>query len=891
MDRVITITRNPKPFTTGGWVNQKISWRTFASGLCSPLVGAETFEEYLKAGKKEKTEIKSSSGGYVGGAIDETGYRRRHHMRGRDLVTLDFDHLAPGDDKVINSMCSLLGCDFVIHSSQSHTAAAPRVRVIIPLSRTVNSADEYAAVSRKLAFKIDPSMSKLDKTTHEYERLMFYPRHSKDAPFLFIWAGQNRQDVPLCDVDVLLSEYMDWHNQEEWPKAPENDFPVPTPDEKRLKRDPEERAEPIGSFCRFFSMDDAIQFFLSDVYEPVDSDASGRSRYTYIGGTSAAGAVVYDDKFLFSHHDTDPAGGKTLNAFELIQLHRYGYLDEEANAKRDILEPWNEKRSYAAMCQWVQSDGHPELVKYREAVVREKGRSYDAFMEGLNTHTTAEDDFGDVVQTEIVWGANDLEKDGSVKPTLANMQRIIAEDPMLKGKIRHDVIKDRIVTLGDMPWHIGDMKEESELRCRSTDENGWRTWAGEPDEVGLRTYLERKYGIQSNRKSVVLDALGYVAKARLRNGVVEYLNSLVWDGVPRIDTLFVDYLGAEDNPTTRAATRKALLGCVYRAYAPGCKFDQMCVLIGPQGIGKSTILRKLAGDAWFTDSIHSFEGPKVAEAIRGAWIVEIGELHALRKAEVGQVRQILACCEDRVRFAYARDVSENPRHCIFFGTGNDREVVRDMCGERRFWIIETGVIEPTKSVWDQFDLERDQLWAEAVAAYRAGESLEVSREVKDDLLDRQSDFRDADPWESAIREFLTRKVPSDWAVWPIERRLDFWARFDADTIDNGETDDYSSLTGPDGNVVGALVERDRVTASEIWSEFLSGSTRYTKDKDGVKLTKADKKRINNALKIVLRIEGERTIGSKSGDKIPGVWRYDVIRNGPHKRERGFLKIR
>lgn len=877
MDRPITISRNPRPFTAGGWESSTISWREFAIQLASPIVGSETFGEYLKAGKKEKTNYKSSAGGYVGGALDNSGLRRKHHMTGRDLVTLDFDHLAPGDDKTVQSMCSLLGCDYVMHSSQSHTSSAPRIRIIIPLSRTITSSNEFAAVSRKLASKIDPTMSKLDKTSHEYERLMFYPRHSKDAQYVYVWGAQARTDVPLCDVDTLLSEYMDWRDSAEWPKAPDNDYPVPMPDEKRMKRDPEERAEPVGSFCSFFTVEDVIANFLSDVYEPVDTDASGRSRYTFIGGSTAAGAIVYDSKFLFSHHDTDPASGKTLNAFELVQLHLFGTLDETANANKDIYE-WTDRKSFGAMCEWVQSNQHPELLKYRLDVVKKKGQRFSDFISNL-LPTDAVDDFEGVVvdSQEIQWGDGDLNNDGTVKPTIKNMQKILEYDPRLRGRIKRDVIRDQLVIRGNLPWHTGDLREESSLReDRCADENGWRGWSGEADEVGLRAYCEEVYGVPNTKKSVVLDALSYVAQMHLRNGVVEYLDGLTWDGTPRIDTIFIDYLGAVDDPPTREATRKAILGCVYRAYEPGCKFDQMVVLIGPQGVGKSTIIHKLAHDAWFTDSLHTFEGQKVAENIKGSWIVEIGELHALRKAEVGQIRQILASTADRFRLPYQRERTNNPRHCIFFGTGNDPDVVRDPEGERRFWIIETSVNAPVKSVWnDLTDAEIDQIWAEAVMLYRMGESLELSRQSKDALLGRQDDFRDADPWEDSIRQFITSKVPSDWVKWPIQKRLEFWDRFNTDVLGVTETENESCMTGIDGNVVGQLVERDRITAREVWCERLSGANAYSKDASGDRLSKADKKRINVALRALLMKSDE--------------WEYGSVRSKCYGVEKGFKK--
>lgn len=880
MDRKLSIARNPTPFICGRWQNETIGWRDFASSLSEPVIGSELFADYLKMGKRDKRNTKGSSGGYFGGFLAD-GIRRKHHITKRDILNLDFDHLAVGDDKPLQLMCAALGCDFVMHSSQSHTVSAPRLRVLIPLSRSISSEDEYAAVSRKVASKIDPSMSKLDKTTHEYERMMLYPRHSKDAPYIYIWAGQSRTDLPLLDVDAILSEYNDWHNVNEWPKAPDNDYPRLQPSERKLKTDPTQRAEPIGSFCSYFSVEDAIALFLPDVYERVEDDASGRARYTYIKGSSAAGAIVYDSLFMFSHHDTDPAGGKTLNAFELLQVHRFGHLDETANADKDV-EQWNDKASFKAMCEWLQSSDEPALLEYRINVVKERNGRYNDFIESVKP-TTAEDDFGDVASDsgagdEIVWDATAYNKDGTIKPTISNALKILMSDPRLKGRIKRDVIRNQVVIKGNMPWQIGDMLEGSLRReDRCLDTAGWRSWT-EGDDAGLRSYIEDIYGI--NRKNVVDDAMKILVSANLRNGVQEYLESLTWDGIPRVETLFVDYLGAEDDPTTRAMTRKALLGCVYRAFEAGHKFDEMVVLIGPQGVGKSTILRKLAHDAWFNDSLHEFSGQKVAENIKGSWIVEMGELHALRKAEVGQIRQILASQVDKFRLPYHPDVTANPRRCIFFGTGNDPEVVKDPEGERRFWIIETSVNEPSKSVWEDLTSDEiDQIWAEAVVYYRAGESSTLTVEDKARSLERQKDFRDADPWEAAIDKFMRMKVPKDWFKWDVKRRRVFWqTRLESDVKDESETDDYSNVTGPDGKPTGELVDRDRMTATEVWAEWLSGSYTYQRDITGTKLSKADKKRINTILRT--QLGGGRFDGRK--------WRYvDAGQSGPYGSEKGF----
>ena len=278
--------------------------------------------------------------------------------------------------------------------------------------------------------------------------------------------------------------------------------------------------------------------------------------------------------------------------------------------------------------------------------------------------------------------------------------------------------------------------------------------------------------------------------------------------------MFIDYLGADDNEYTRAVTRKMLVGAVARAYKPGTKFDNMLILSGRQGIGKSTILRKIGFDKWFTDGLKTFEGKEVCELIQGKWIIEISELEALNKSEVGSVKQILSQTADRYRAAYGRIVEEHPRGCVFFGTSNNTDYLRDRTGNRRFWPIDTEIVTPVKSVFKDLTTEViNQLWAEAKVRYTQNEPLYLSARLEKLAQETQESHREVSVKEGLIREFLERKVPSDWAKWDLNRRRDYWS----DLIDE--------------NDIPELVERDRVCAAEIWCELFNTDLKYIKRSD------------------------------------------------------------
>lgn len=339
-------------------------------------------------------------------------------------------------------------------------------------------------------------------------------------------------------------------------------------------------------------------------------------------------------------------------------------------------------------------------------------------------------------------------------------------------------------------------------------------------------------------------ALSLHSRRHSFNEVTDYLNGLVWDGVPRLDTLLIDFLGAVDTPYTRAVTRKSFTAAVARAMEPGVKFDQMTVISGRQGIGKSTLLRKM-GRKWFTDSMRDFSHLKeTAELLQGVWIVEVGELGAMRTTDVNKVKQLMSQQIDRFRAAYARHVKDCPRCCVFFGTSNDREYLRDKTGNRRFWPVDAEVQKPIKSVFRDLDGIIDQLWAEAVLRWRLGEPIYLDAGMEDAAREVQAEHQEVSPWQGTIVDFLEKEVPTDWSKWDSNKRTLFW---------QGEGRDIP--TAP----------RDRVCAQEIFCEALGGNLKY--------MDRGDTSEINSII-----------------EQTPG-WRRatNAMRYGPYGVQKGFVK--
>lgn len=248
------------------------------------------------------------------------------------------------------------------------------------------------------------------------------------------------------------------------------------------------------------------------------------------------------------------------------------------------------------------------------------------------------------------------------------------------------------------------------------------------------------------------DAVRRTCLAHQFDPVLDYLNTLRHDGVLRLDTWLTSYLGAEDNPLNRAIGRKMLVAAVRRARQPGCKFDQIVVLEGEQGGGKSSALRILAGDENFSDAeILSADQREQQELIAGVWICELSELAGLRKTEIEKVKLFASKTCDSARPAYGRARVDRLRRCIFVGTTNDAEYLQDPTGNRRFWPVSTGTIDLAALRRD-----RDQLWAEAA---KANEELTIPPALWPAATERQASRLVSDPWEDVL-ENIERLAPS-----------------------------------------------------------------------------------------------------------------------------------
>ncbi len=743
------------------WTTQTLMVSELWQKLKVPARGTETLAEYLNLKKAQQDDLKDI-GGFVGGTLN--GPRRKaNNVAGRDTITLDLDNIPAGHKDNVLRIVEGLGCGYCVYSTRKHQPAAPRLRVLFPLDRTV-TADEYEPIARKAAEYI--GLEYADPTTFEPSRLMYWPSCCRDSEYVYVVG-----DKPFLSADGLLAQYTDWHDMTQWPALPgQAQFT-----KLAVKQgDPDGKNGVVGAFCRTYDIQRAMDELLPGIYEPVDNMPG---RYTYLGGSTTGGAVLYDDgKFLYSHHATDPCGGRLVNAFDLVRLHKYGDKDDTAAAG----SPTNRLPSYLAMCEYALS--LPD--------VRSKRAAED--FSGVKNEQMSHDN--------LAWTDKlTLSSTGGYEKTLNNIMLIIQNVPELHGCARQDVFANRLCTADELPWR---------------SESGY--WS-DADTTELRKLFETKYKLRPGKQDM-RDAVIASATRQRFHPVRDYLHALTWDGTPRLDTLFIDYLGVADSAYTRAVTRKALVGAVARVMTPGCKFDYMPILVGEQGRNKSTILGKLAGADWFSDSMTTFDGKNAFEAVSGRWLIEVPEMHAFDKVTMNQAKAFITKQSDFYRAAYAEFPEDRPRQCVFFGTTNNRECLRDETGGRRFWPLDIDAIPRKKSVMRQFDSERDQIWAEAVVRWQAGEPLYLPADIERDAARVQEDHREQHPWTNTITNFLEQEIPFDWDSWSLTRRMMFW----------------------NGNAVGDIqtIARQKVCVKEIWQECLGRSivdldSRRSRDISGI----------------------------------------------------------
>lgn len=706
------------------WKPEYLTWEEFVDRLRKVRRTGETMAQYDGMDNLGRHKAKDGPA-FVGGLI-RGGRRKKENIDTRSLITLDVDHADDGFHFATELV--LGGSAYVIYSTHSHRPKKPKFRLIVLPDRSMTP-DEYAAAGRKLAEQI--GMDYFDKTTFEVQRLMYFPSCSKDAPdpLLEIYEGD-----PVS-IDGLLEQYDDWRDPLQWPRHADD---KPQRQTSKRMEDPRAKRGVVGAFCRCYTISEAIAEFLPDVYEPVDDTLS---RYTHVGSSSFGGLVIYDeDTFAYSHHESDPCGGREVNAFDLVRLHKFGRLDDRSSEKTNI----DKLPSYTAMLAFATQQ--PKVKRER---LSELSEEFAPDEEGDGAGEDRDDEDW-VTQLKV------SDRTGFPLPTAKNVELILSNG-VWRSVLAYDAFGNTEVIRGDLPW-----------RRRERPYEEYEPWLA-ADDKRLLHWFGKNYEIKS--AATIQNAFTEVAHGHRFHPIIEYLEAQTWDGRPRVDRLFTDYLGAADTAYVHEVTRKMLVAAVKRLYEPGCKFDYMVVLVGPQGAGKSTIIQMLA-QRWFSDSLKTFDTKEAGEHLQSAWIFEFGELAGMTKAEVDEIKQFITKRSDKYRVAYDRVITDFPRKCVFFGTTNNWNFLKDPTGNRRFWPV---VVDPAKRVKSVFeDLtehEIGQIWAEVLEAYKGGEELILSPEVDRAAGQIQGLHMEEDPRAGIIQEWLEMPIDDEMGRPTDEKRM------------------------------------------------------------------------------------------------------------------------
>ncbi|MBL4767726.1 MAG: hypothetical protein JKY94_08430, partial [Rhodobacteraceae bacterium] len=713
--------------------------KKFKARFLKPHATAEKFAEYLKASDKRQRSLKGQAGWMMRGKVEPGQNRNRNSIMPSDIITLDFDESDPAFQENLMAGRFLPGICLMAHTTRRHTPENPRFRIVIFLQGALDR-ERYQAASRIVAQSIDPNMEHVDKVSFRPAQMMYMPTVSKDMVKHYIFYEQPGE---LLDHEEVIGIWEQINGSaDDIGNLPKTVGEDDLRDTAESAENPLEKKGPVGDFCRAYSITELVEGkdgddgILAGVYEPTEIKEGAIHRMTYSDGTTSNGAVVYDDMFVYSHHGSDPTCDMLTNAYDLVRLHKFGNEDKD----QDKDTPLKELKSTKAMMDSMKNDGNFRRSQAEsrydiETMLDDDEVDYEVDDEAISA--TEEDDIEDLlgVPLEAVvgtrnqrrlhkrrlaekpskrWIAKELQlsDDGIILTTLHNIATIVMNDPRFWRKIAFNLFNYQIVI-------TGDIKSKTKLiptyLCKDK-ENGDR-WQ-EINDIIIRALIEGPtpqqggsgYGIKVG-KEIVHDSVVLAARVNEFHPIREFLIDCDQNAVETpgcIETVLIDYFGAEDTAYNREVSRLIMVASVARVFEPGCKFDYAPILEGAQGIGKSTGIMRLYGKEYFGEIDADLKDRKaVAEQMAGRWVQELPELSSMHKAEANDAKAFMSRVKDDVRLSYERNVSDLPRQSVIWGTTNDKKYLRDVTGGRRYWPVHCntnsidvlGIMAARESIW------------------------------------------------------------------------------------------------------------------------------------------------------------------------------------------------
>lgn len=722
-----------KPKKLGTCVIKSLSFHEFAQEIKSRLLRDTryTAAQYLKLSTDDQLEAKDI-GSYCPGYFRD-GKRRADHLKSRSMITFDLDSMTPEQyDYFMSGKSRIWDYPFLAHSTRKHTEDKPRLRIVVPCEDKMTP-EEYEAASRHLACHIletrEESLDATDEVSYRPAQVAFWPSVSKDQKFILVINDDESGAIDLFDAQVFLrTEHPDWRDYATLPHSEKRGAAMVR--KAKVAENPRKKKGIVGAFCRTYDVEDVIEKFLPDVYEPGDPH-SNKPRYTYLQGTSSNGAVVEDDGlFLFSHHSSDPCGEQLVNAWDLYRVHKFHELDVDKDGEPITGVPTVKLPSHKAMEEFARNDRRvmAEMFKSEfdfEAVEADADRQPEGSKKERRLKEVDDligDDEPVKKKADVDWMTDlDVSPTGLIRDTLPNYSLIIQNDPRFGDAFAFDELGQRVKVMRSIKSKVGLFPERKVFAEKDGDP------LNDFDYGIVRMTLEAQkgkgfvgYALAKIAMNDLVFAVESTAKTHAFHPIKRRIEAVKWDGVKRVERFMIDTFALEDNLYTREVSLLFFLAGIARVYHPGTKFDHVLTVEGAQGCGKSTVFRYLAFEDHFFGELNGnlSDRKKALEDTLGRWILEMAELSSLRKSEVEDLKAFISSTVDSARLAYDRERTDVRRQFIMVATTNEEVYLRDQSGNRRFLPVRTPL---TKYNPVDLDFVREiapQLWAEALVLYQ-----------------------------------------------------------------------------------------------------------------------------------------------------------------------------
>ena len=683
---------------------------------------------------------------YIPGTL-KNHRRATSNVESRSMLTLDLDGALDGGKEALEEY--LKPSVYLWHTTFSHTPEDPHYRYLIPLATEV-SAEDYRRIIDHII--VENHEASIDPSSAKPAQIMFTPaaKHPEHYQFgahlvgeyIFMRGGDydvtpHQAEVALLDPKVFLSDER------------AGEYIVPLARSAGQKGDPESAPGIIGEFNKAFPDFGELIDTFDLPYAP-----EGEGLWRYKGTTSAAGVSEVEGRpgLWWSWHSTDPASGYAQNAFDMVRIHKFGHLDEGLKGSR----PANRMPSFKAAKEYVSQN--------ETFISRSQKNAFAAIadnLEGMLSDTdleTAPETVKTLPRQSAVAAQKPAEpstawvkelvtdKDGAVKDTIGNLDILSENDPVLRR----------------LAWCERGNYESYVPVSEARNDDAKPQPLTTHGVYDLMSHLERVYGLRLS-KTRMEQVIGSCMQKHRFDPVQDYLTSLEWDGVSRLETCLP---GAEDNEYNRLVARKALVGAVARAMDPGCKADLSLILYGTAGIGKTWWIEQMSRG--FSAPLGNIEHKDTLIIASQSWIVVSDEGHAMNKADFNRLKEFMTQAHDVYRAPYERSAVTTPRRWVVWGSTNDPYILRQREGNRRFLIVDCKEKADFTKYTDEYVA---QVWAEAVHLWRLGETpfLTEAEELLADLM--RENHTQADMLSGSIEEFIEQPVPAGWEDLPVSSRM------------------------------------------------------------------------------------------------------------------------